>query len=82
MDSKDVTSVIQPLLDEQARTTRRIRQRQARLAKLLLVLATAVFSAFATYTAQRYLARGEVQPMSLVVLALVAAGVVNRWRAA
>ncbi|TCZ78101.1 hypothetical protein [Lysobacter sp. N42] len=82
MDPKDITSAMQPLLDMQAQATQRVLERRAWLAKLLLVVATAVFSAFATYTAQRYLASGKVEPMSLVVLALLAASVRNRWRAA
>ena len=61
--------------------TLRIRRRRAWLAKLFLVLTTAIFSAFATHTAHYYLERGEVQPLSLVVVALLAAGIVTRWRA-
>jgi len=82
VDPKDITSAMQPLLDVQAQATRRVLKRRAWVAKLLLVVAVALFSAFATYTALRYLDSGEVQPMSLVVLALLAAGVGNRWRAA
>ena len=58
------------------------KRRKALQAKFVLVFSTAVFSSYATYTALRYLDSGAFQPISLVVLAVLATVIGDRWRAA
>ena len=81
MEPMDVPPVMQPLLAQQADTSRRVQARRHRLAKALLVTGTAAFSGFATYLALRWFDGGRVDPIALVVLALLAAGLRGRWRA-
>lgn len=83
MNSDDtIEMAMQPHLEEQARATARVRYRCVRRAKFFLVVATALFSGYAACTAYRYLTLDAFDPMSLLVLAVLAAGVRDRWRAA
>ena len=83
MKADDISrAVMQPAVDQQAQDTARLQRRKAFQAKYLLVLSTAVFSSYATYTALRYFGSGEFQPISLVVLAVFVVVIGDRWRAA
>ena len=83
MKVDDISRVVmQPAVDQQAQDTARVQRRKALQAKFVLVFSTAVFSSYATYTALRYLDSGAFQPLSLVVLAVLAIVIGDRWRAA
>lgn len=79
-DSDIPKAAMQPAFEQQARDTARIRRRKAFQAKLVLVTATAISSSYATYTAMRYVATGEFEPISLVVLAVFGVVLGDRWR--
>ena len=75
-------AVMRPAVDRQAADAARIRRRKAFHAKCFLVLSTALFSGYATYTLFRYLALGEFHPISLPLLVILAVAMGERWRAA
>ena len=83
MKADDISrAVMQPAVDQQAQETARIQRRKSLQAKFFLVVSTAVFSSYATYTVLRYLGSGEFQPLSLALLAVFGAVLGDRWRAA
>ncbi len=81
MKSNDITEdVMRPFFDQQAKATARIRRRKATQAKLMLVAVTAVASSYATYTVMRYMASGDLDAISLALLAIFGAIIGERWR--
>ena len=75
-------AVMRPAVDRQAEDASHIQRRNAFQAKLFLVLSTAVFSSYATYTLFRYLTLVEFHPISLPLLVILAVAMGERWRAA
>lgn len=82
MASDDIASnIMQPAMARQLQRTARVQRRKALQAKFFLVLATTLFSSYATYTTYRYLTLGEFNAISLLTLFAFAAIIVDRWRA-
>ena len=83
MMTKDLSNtVMRPAVDRQAEDAAHIQRRKAFQAKLFLVLSTAVFASYTTYTLFRYLTLGEFHPISLPLLVILAVAMGERWRAA